>query len=376
MLHCDAREKARFSALLLDWFARFMRPLPWRSSYDPYSVWISEIMLQQTRMERGSTYFDRWVKRFPDIAAVAAADEEEILKAWEGLGYYSRARNLHAAARMIVRDFGGAFPSDPDRIRALPGVGAYSAGAIASLAFNLPLPAVDANVERIFSRLCDIDTPLKTAGTGRFIRAKVMELMPEGGARLFNQALMEFGALVCGKRPDCARCPVPDFCEARRLGVQNERPVTAPKSAYTRLEMATGLLLREGRVFIQKRPEYGVWAGLWEFPGGCLEPGESPEEALVREFREETELTVAAAGKIGVVRHAYMTFRVTMHGFFCVSGEGREPRLHAASRGLWARPEDLAEYAFPAGHKKLLDILARRRWAGEAATEHLDKRGE
>ena len=376
LLSVSAEEKARFAERLLAWFAGAMRPLPWRVSYEPYSVWISEVMLQQTQMERGVAYFERWMRRFPDLASVAAAGEEEILKAWEGLGYYSRARNLHAAARMIVRDMGGTFPSDPDAIRSLPGIGEYSAGAIASVAFNLPVPAVDANVERIFSRLFDIDSPLKNTATRRFIRKEALELMPAKSPRLFNQALMELGALVCSKKPDCARCPVPEFCAARRLGVQNERPVPGVKTVYRDLEVVTGILLRDGRVFIQKRPEFGVWAGLWEFPGGVVEAGESPEEALVREFLEETELAVRCAGKAGVVRHAYTNCRVTLHGFFCTAGGTEEPRLHAASQGRWVRPEELQKYALPAGSRKLVSLLDRQRWdKSPLFTGYLDKNG-
>lgn len=366
LLSMNGQTAALFSQNLLRWFDTFKRALPWRATYSPYAVWISEVMLQQTQMERGVAYFERWMRRFPDIESVARASEDEIMKAWEGLGYYSRARNLHAAAAMIVREMGGVFPSDPERIRTLPGIGEYSAGAIASVAFNLPVPAVDANVERIFSRLCDIDTPLKSANAKRFIRDKVMELMPEGKARLFNQALMEFGALVCSKKPDCTRCPVPEFCEAKRLGVQNERPAPGKKAEYSTLDVVTGLLCRDGKIFIQKRPEFGVWAGLWEFPGGCMEPGETPEEALYREFMEETELAVSITGKIGVVRHSYTTCRVTLHGFFCTasgldSGTA-SMTLHAASKGKWVSPLELQDFAFPAGSRKLLDLVEKAGW--------------
>lgn len=362
ILNLTPGDAAAFSNRLLGWFESAMRPLPWRREYSPYAVWISEVMLQQTQMERGVAYFERWMRLFPDIASVARAGEDEILKAWEGLGYYGRARNLHAAARKIMNETGGVFPADGRAIRSLPGIGEYSAGAIESVAFNRPVPAVDANVERIFSRLCDIDAPVKNADAKRFIRSKVLELMPEGSARLFNQALMELGALVCSKKPDCARCPVAAFCEAFRLGVQNERPVPGRKVTYSALDVVTGLLCRDGKIFIQKRPDYGVWAGLWEFPGGCMEAGETPEEALVREFREETELEVRIAQPIGVVRHSYTTCRVTLHGFFCTAPEKAMPVLHAASNGKWASPDELSGYAFPAGSRKLLELIEKKGW--------------
>ena len=351
-------EREDFAAKLLAWFAKAMRPLPWRETYDPYSVWVSEIMLQQTQMERGVRYFNDWMRTFPDIASVAGASEENVMRAWEGLGYYSRARNLHAAAKRVMDEHGGVFPDTLEAIRALPGVGEYTAGAIASIAFNQPVPAVDANVTRIFARICDIDVPVTSSGVKEFITGAVASLMPEDSPRLFIQALMELGALVCGKNPDCGVCPLEEYCEARRLGSVAERPKKKAKTVYTSLEMSTGVVLRNGEVFIQKRPPYGVWAGLWEFPGGCLEEGETPEQALVREVMEETEMAVTAGDKIAVVKHSYTTCRVTMHGYFCELTD-KDPALvlHAATEGRWVRPEETAEYAFPAGHRKLLEIL-------------------
>ncbi len=385
---------------LLDWFAVHMRPLPWRRDYDPYQVWISEIMLQQTQMERGVAYFERWMRQFPTVADVAAAELEEVLKAWEGLGYYSRVRNLHAAAKKIVAVHGGAFPMDTDAIRALPGVGPYTAGAIASIAFNRAVPAVDANVERVFSRLFDIDAPVKSTAAADFIVHMAAGLMPEGRAREWNQALMELGALVCGKKPRCEICPLIRFCRAFALGIAHERPVPGRKVHYSALQIACGVLVHRGRLFIQKRLDSGVWAGFWEFPGGRIEEGESPEEAAVREYCEETEFAVRVIRPLGVVRHAYTRYRIAMHCFLCaIDGKGAEglawaassgkktggnvplsclpaagaqgaagngqtgteqggfpaPVLHAATEYRWACMDDLARYTFPAGHRKLLE---------------------
>ncbi|MCC8193807.1 MAG: A/G-specific adenine glycosylase, partial [Deltaproteobacteria bacterium] len=253
----DAARRKEFAAKLLDWFAANMRPLPWRESYDPYSVWVSEIMLQQTQMERGVAYFKAWMRTFPTIASVAEADEDAVLKAWEGLGYYSRARNLRKAAQIIMREHGGEFPRTVAAIRALPGVGEYTAGAIAAIAFDEPEAAVDANVMRIFARICDIDVPLTRPGVKKFIAETVRILMDQESPRLFAQALMELGALVCAKKPDCPSCPLRDYCEARRLGTEQKRPTGKPKVSYSSLEMATGLVMKEGRLFIQKRPPYG-----------------------------------------------------------------------------------------------------------------------
>lgn len=335
-----------------------MRPLPWRGSYDPYSVWISEIMLQQTQMERGVRYYNAWMRRFPDVRSVALASEEEILAAWEGLGYYSRARNLHAAAKRILADHGGVFPRSVEAIRSLPGVGEYTAGAIAAIAFNLPEPAVDANVLRVFSRLGDIDRPIADKGVRAAISRLVRLLMPDDSPRQFNQALMEFGALVCGKTPKCAACPLSEFCAAFANGTVSDRPVKGPAAGYTVHETVAAAIVADGRVYIQKRPDGGLWAGMWEFPGGAINPGESPEQAAVRLVGEATGLSVRVEREIGVVRHGYTTNRVTMHGFLCVPAEGvTRPTITATAEWVWVSPGETATRAFPAGHRKLLERL-------------------
>lgn len=357
MLH--KHDHSVFSATLLDWFDAHKRPLPWRTDYQPYHVWISEIMLQQTQMERGVDYFLRWTDRLPDIAAVAAASEDEVLKLWEGLGYYSRVRNLHKAAHIIMERHGGVFPDDIASIRALPGIGDYTAGAIASIAFGQDVVCIDANVERVIARVCDMDSPVKQKENMAFIRATAESLLPPGKAREFNQAMMELGALVCSKKARCEACPVSRWCEALHLGIVQERPVPAPRKPITHLDVATGLLIRNGRIFIQKRPEHGVWAGFWEFPGGCVEEGEHPGETVVREFMEEMEFAVTPIDKITVINHGYTTYRVSLHCYFLKLEEGDgTPVLHAATEYRWVRFDELDNYTLPAGHRKLADVLA------------------
>ena len=344
---------------LLDWFAAHGRDLPWRRGYAPWDVLVSEVMLQQTQMDRVVPFFTRFLARFPDPAALAAAPEEEVLKLWEGLGYYARARNLQAAARAMVREHGSRVPADPDALRGLPGVGPYTAAAVASIAHGQDAPLVDANVERVLARVFDVDESLATAAGKKKIAALAARLLPPGRARDFNQALMELGALVCAKAPRCGDCPLREICEARRLGIVAERPVRAPRKAITPLTVCTGVLARGGRLFVQKRPTPGVWAGLWEFPGGMVEPGETPAEAVVREFREETELAVRVVEPLGLVRHGYTTYSVALHCYRLALADGRaEPVLHAADECRWADAPDLARLAFPAGHRKLLDRLA------------------
>ncbi len=334
-----------------------MRPLPWREKYTPYSVWISEIMLQQTQMERGVRYFNAWMRQFPDIQSVADADETAILAAWEGLGYYSRARNLHAAAKSIVKDHGGVFPQSHDAICKLKGIGEYTAGAIASIAFNLPVPAVDANVLRIFARLSDIDAPVTSARVKQQVTDSVQAILPTVSPRLFNQALMEFGALVCGKVPKCTVCPVTDLCDARQNGTVPIRPVPKIKAAYRQLTRAAGIIMHEGRIYVQKRPPHGLWPGLWEFPGVELENGDSPEKALVKAVAATTSLAIRVDRKIATVQHGYTTNRVTLHGYACSPAEEGVSGAAGADEYRWIQPESLGEFAFAAGDRKLLEKL-------------------
>lgn len=355
---------------LIIWFRDNMRPLPWRKSYEAYEVWLSEIMLQQTQMERGTQYFERWMRLFPSIRSVAEASPEAVLKAWEGLGYYSRVRNFQKAAQLVMERHGGQLPREYESLRALPGIGDYTAGAILSIAFNQPVPAVDANVERVFARLFDIDSPVKSAAASDFIRHTAEGLIPEGQARLFNQALMELGALVCSRTPQCGVCPLAVHCQARRLGIASERPVPGKKMNYEALEIISGALVHKGRIFLQKRLDSGVWAGFWEFPGGKLEQGETPDEGIVREFAEETDFKVRVSACLGTVRHAYTRYRIRMHCFLCslgsVDGRAKEggaseypvPSLNAATEYRWVRLEELYDeqgFTMPAGHRKFLD---------------------
>jgi A/G-specific adenine glycosylase len=357
---------SQFRQALLDWFALHKRDLPWRTNYTPYEVWISEIMLQQTQMERGTQYFKQWMKHFPDIRTLAAASEDEVLRLWEGLGYYSRARHILAAARIIVQKHEGIFPSDPAHIRDLPGVGPYTAGAVASIAFGANIPCIDANVERVLSRIFDIDTPVKRKPAASEIRRLALKLVPEGQAREHNQAIMELGALICGKKPHCGRCPVATFCISRKAGIADKRPVVEKKTPIVPIVMATGVLWHQGGIFLQKRLSEGVWGNLWEFPGGRVEAGEQPTEAVTREFMEETGFAVTHVRKYGILKHSYTIYRITMHCFQLeltgLHGQAPPPppRLTAASAWLWAGREEIAKLPMSGPHRRLADMLFDR----------------
>jgi A/G-specific adenine glycosylase len=264
---------AAIRAALLTFFDESARDLPWRRTGDPYAVWVSEVMAQQTRVETAAPYYDRWLRTFPDIDALADAAPDAVLKAWEGLGYYSRARNLHSAARVVRERHGGALPGSYDELRALPGIGDYTAGAIASIAFGVPAPAVDGNVRRVLARLLDDPAPGAAA-----LRRTATALVPHDRPGDFNQAIMELGATICTPRaPACRRCPVADHCAARAAGTQLERPLAKPARSLPVIDYATAVLRRlDGRVLIIRRPDTGLLAGMWCFPAIELPTPQAP----------------------------------------------------------------------------------------------------
>jgi A/G-specific adenine glycosylase len=344
---------------LLEWFAAHQRPLPWRTTYGPYHVWISEIMGQQTQMDRVVQYFTRWVASFPDLASVAAAPEQAILKAWEGLGYYSRARNLQRAATRLLETGKNDIPADYQQLIDLPGIGPYTAAAILSIAFNQPFPLLDANVERLFARLADIDRPLKQSSTKKRLSSMAEMLLDRENPRCYNQALMELGALVCTpKKPACAICPVQMHCRAFRSDTVEFRPLPGSKQQKIEIVMACGIMRKGSKFFIQQRLHDDIWGGLWEFPGGRLEQGESPLEAAIREIKEETGWQVGKPVPFSTVIHHYTRYRVTLHSFLCFLPTSMpEPVLTAASQYAWVSLAQLAQYPFPAGHRQLVAAL-------------------
>ncbi len=347
------RELAR---LILDWYDRYARRLPWRDQPEPYRVWVSEIMLQQTRVETVRAYFERWMERFPSVQALAAASEQEVLQVWEGLGYYSRARNLHRAARQIVEDYGGQIPSERVELEKLPGIGRYTAGAIASIAFGKDEAALDGNIRRVLARVFNVTQPIQSTEGEKRLWSLAERELPPGRAGDFNQALMDLASSICiPHAPTCLLCPIQGCCEAFRLGKQAELPVRQQRAAVPHYTVTAAVIGRDGQVLIARRPPNGLLGGLWEFPGGKVEPGEDLPQALRREIREELAAEVQVNDEIGVFEHAYTHFKVTLHAFHCLLAQD-EPQALEASEIRWVAPAQLAE--FPMG--KIDRAISRR----------------
>jgi A/G-specific adenine glycosylase len=334
-------------AKLLAWYRANRRDLPWRRTRDPYAIWISEAMLQQTRVETVLPYYGRFLARFPDVASLAASSLEDVLGVWTGLGYYSRARNLHRAAQTMVERHGGALPDDPEALRALPGIGRYTAGAVASIAFDRPEPIVDGNVARVLARLHEIRDEIGGRDAQRRLWEEAAALAegPDPGA--LNQALMELGATLCTPRaPRCIACPIMDECRARAAGDPESLPRKAPKARARAVEAAAGLLVRGGRTLAVRRPDAGLLAGMWELPGGELEAGESASDALARTLADRVGLEVAEARPLGSVEHVFTHLRLRLHVFDCRGIRGRV-RLRHFSEHRWLSLPALA--ALPQG---------------------------
>jgi A/G-specific adenine glycosylase len=362
-----ARRVGRMTRDLLDWYGEAQRDLPWRRTRDPYRIWVSEVMLQQTQVRTVVPYYERFLARFPDVASLAKAPLDDVLKLWEGMGYYARARNLHAAARALVADNNGRVPDDADRMGELPGVGAYMRAAVASIAFGRPLAAVDGNVKRVLARAFGVEEAVDRPPGARAIQALADQLLEPNDPGAFNQAMMELGALVCRPaNPDCPQCPWSRACVARAEGSPAEYPRKSPRRAVPTARIAVGVVSRRGRVLITRRAESAMLGGLWEFPGGKIRSGESAAAACRREIREETGLDVDVVERVTRVRHAYTHLKVEIDVFRCTHKRGRV-HLHGPVDHRWILLEETEHYAFPKANHKLLSVLKQARSATASA---------
>ena len=350
-----------FRGALLVWFAAHKRDLPWRNTRDPYLIWISEVMLQQTQVVTVIPYYHRFVAKYPNICTLAGAPLEEVLRIWERMGYYARARNLHRAARMIAAEMGGEIPREYSLFRALPGVGEYIAAAVMSIAYGKPHAVVDGNVRRVLARVFLVDAPANAPSSARVFKERADTLLDQSNPGEFNQAIMELGATVCNPRkPACDRCPVSEYCRAFAAELQASYPMRAPRRMTPEHHIAVGVIRKDGRVLITRRKESGLLGGLWQFPGGKVQEGESPEEACRREIAEEVNLSVGVTGFITRVDHAYSHFRVAVDVFDCEYTAG-EIRLNGPTDFRWILVDETDEYPFPAVNHKMFPYLKRRK---------------
>ncbi|MCK4741857.1 MAG: A/G-specific adenine glycosylase [Anaerolineales bacterium] len=348
---------ASLSDKLLGWYRAHGRDLPWRRSKDPYAIWVSEIMLQQTRVETVIPYYTRWMEQFPDIQSLARATTDEVLSLWEGLGYYRRAHNLRKAALMILAEFRAVIPDQIADLKRLPGVGVYTAAAIAALAFNVDTLALDGNLRRVIARLIDLeDDPRRPQGE-RSIREWADEVMPSGQAGEFNQALMDLGATICTPRkPQCGLCPLMPSCLAYAHGTQLERPIPRPGARVPLYHVSAAVIQRADMVLIGRRPEGKLLGGLWEFPGGKQDPGESIEACLRREIQEELGVDVQVGVHFGTFPHAYTHFKVNVHAYRCEILSG-EPQALDHDQLCWAALSDLEDYPMGKVDRLIANLL-------------------
>ena len=376
----QSREKTLKKAItsgLLPWFAESRRDLPWRRNRTPYRVWVSEIMLQQTRVDTVIDYYKRWMRAFPSWKALAAAPQSDVLKCWEGLGYYSRARNLHAAAKIIAgfskpwKKQAAKFQCLEDFLKKLPGVGNYKAAAIASLAFNEDAAVVDGNVVRVLSRLFAFGGDAKSAAGKKRMQTWADELLVKGRAGEFNEAMMELGALVClPKNPKCAKCPLRKVCAAFIEGKAAEYPVMEKKAKVPHIVVGAAVTMnRKGEVLIAQRREGDMLGGLWEFPGGKLEPGETIKECIARELHEELGIKTVVGEHFITVKHAYSHFTMTMHVYRARIVSGRPRPIHCADY-VWVKVPTLGKYAYSKA-----DLQVAVRLTAEKSGKKVDAEG-
>ncbi len=344
-------------SLLLNWYYTNGRNLPWRGESSAYRVWVSEVMLQQTQVSTVIPYYERFFEKFSTVEILAEASLNEVLKAWEGLGYYARARNLHKAAAEIVDKWNGQLPSTYADLRTLPGFGDYTAGAVASVIFGQAVPAVDGNVKRVLARLFAIREDITKGSGAKQVKEYAAALVSPDKPGDWSQAMMELGALVCvPKSPNCAECPVEQLCAGKAAGIECNLPVKPVKKALPHYDVAAAVIYNKEQLLIAQRPLDGMLGGLWEFPGGKQEPGETLPECLQREIDEELGVKVEVGDLITTVKHSYTHFKITLHAFTCKITKG-VPQPIGVADWCWIMLDDIDDYPFPRTDLKIIKAL-------------------
>lgn len=346
---------------LSQWYQQHQRSLPWRGTGDPYKIWISEVMLQQTQVKTVLPYYQSFLERFPDVHTLAQADLQTLLKNWEGLGYYARARNLHKAAQIVSNEMQGMVPDDYGIFRKLPGVGNYIAAAVLSIAFHQPFPVVDGNVKRVLARLFCLDKPVNHNGALKTFQQHAELLLDRSRPGEFNQAMMELGATVCRPaNPTCRDCPLRQFCLAYKRREVEKFPIRLATRPIPEYRIAVGVVFKNHHVLITRRKPAGLLGGLWEFPGGKINANESAEQACIREIKEEVSLKVEIIDYLTQVKHAYTHFKIIVDVFRCRFLSG-EVRLTEAEDYRWINLDDIDSFPFPAANLKFIPLLKNNR---------------
>jgi A/G-specific adenine glycosylase len=368
--HPEPAGSGEIASRLLAWYRAGHRDLPWRRTRDPYAIWVSEIMLQQTQVATVLPYYSRFLERFPTVEALATAPEDEVLRLWSGLGYYSRARHLQRGAQEVLARHAGRIPAAVEELLHLPGIGRYTAGAIASIAFDRAAPILDGNVIRVLCRLYGLRGDPKRAPLHGHLWELAQALIPPSYAGDFNQALMELGATLCTPAsPRCHGCPLVERCEASRLGLQQSLPELARAPAPTPLRMVAAVVWRGPEVLLVKRPaaspgekneRHDWWAGLWQFPSGPVASEESTLAAAVRLAGETVGLKVTPGAVAGVVRHGVTRWKITLEARHCLPIEG-EPASLAGADWRWTTLEGTADFALPAPQRRLVEQMKRQK---------------
>jgi A/G-specific adenine glycosylase len=356
----DSKDRSTFRRRLLAWYAQHARDLPWRRFRDPYRVWLSEVMLQQTTVAAVKPYFERFLAAFPTVDHLAAASEQQVLRLWEGLGYYRRARGLHAAAKHIVDELAGEFPCDVPGLMALPGIGRYTAGAIVSIAYDKPAPILEANTIRLFARLIGYrDDPTKTAGQ-KLLWQTAEDLLPRKDVARFNQSLMELGSLVCTPiAPKCDVCPVSAHCTAFALGLQAKIPAQSRKIAFTALREAAVVVRKNGAVLVRQCGADERWAGLWDFPRFVIE-SEGPlfiRDELAAKVREQTGVDIDAGNLLTTLKHGVTRYRITLE---CYEARALRGRVRSTKERpvRWLSVGELTDLPLSVTGRKLAKLLS------------------
>jgi A/G-specific adenine glycosylase len=342
---------------LLNWYRANRRDLPWRRTNDPYRIWISEVMLQQTQVDTVLSYYRRFLERFPNVSALASANLSQVLKVWEGLGYYARARNLHKAAGMILDAHNGEVPRDYASLRLIPGIGDYTAAAIASIVYGEPVSVLDGNARRVLARWVMLREETDSVSGLKILRLAAEKNLFSDDPGAWNQAVMELGALVCVPRtPHCNVCPVTANCEAYRQKATLKIPLRRKRRPIPHYQVTAALIRHRGKILITRRPEKGLLGGLWEFPGGKQEVGETLPECLARELKEELDVETIVGEEFCRLDHAYTHFKITLHVFEARIVSGK-PKPIQVTEVKWIKPEELGEYAFPRADRRVIEML-------------------